>query len=122
MFVKFESIVEAKAAGTFVWYWIGDEGFYCGGSFGEVMANLPEDTTFMLYGEWKLNGHSYDFDYSGEVPEFYSPMSEREAHIRARDFYAPYKESDGESRMIAGELGISFEEYRGIYVSFEEDF
>ena len=123
MFAKFETHSEAKASGKpFVWFWIGDDEAFCEGSFEEVMANLPDDTTFMLYGEWTLDGHSYDFDYRGEVPEFYTPMNEREAHIRARDFYMPYKESDGESRTIAGELGISYEEYMGIEVRFDEDF
>lgn len=97
--------------------------FFAGGTFEEIVENLPPDTTFVLEGGWVLDGHKYGFfNEFVEVPEFTTPITQNEAHIRTRDFYAPYKESDGESRTIAGELGISFEEYKGIYVSFEEDF
>lgn len=120
MFVKFRGPKEAyNAVKSFARYWIGDDQLFCGGTFEEIVENIPPDTTFVLEGDWVLDGHKYFFNESEEIPEFHTPITQNEAHIRARDFYAPYKESDGESRMIAGELGISFEEYRGIYVSFE---
>jgi hypothetical protein len=123
MFAKFETHSEAKASGKpFVWFWIGDDEAFCEGSFEEVMANLLDNTTFMLYGEWVLSGHKYNFPHNEEVPEFYTPLSEEQAHFRALDFYAPYVQDDGESRTIAGELGISYEEYMGIDVRFDDDF
>jgi hypothetical protein len=123
MIRKFENLADALAfGGPFVSYWIGDDQFFCAGTFDDVVSTLPHETTFVLYGEWVLFGNKYHFDFNDEVPEFCTPVTQERAHYRAKDFYAPFVETEWESRTIAGEMGLVYEEYMGIDVRFDDDF
>jgi hypothetical protein len=126
MFRKFDTLAEvvAHSPQSYAQYFEGTETKYCVGNFLEITNGLPSGTIFMLNGEFMINGVKRgrsDLEHF----EIEAPLNEKDLHDiieYVKNYPNEYKEY--EDREAAREMGLTYEEYKGIEVvtDFDDDF
>lgn len=126
MFRKFDTLAEvvAHSPQSYAQYFEGTSSKFCSGNFLEISNGLPAGTIFMLHGEFIINGVKRgrrDLEHL----EIEAPLNEKDVHDiieYVNNYPGEYKEY--EDRETAREMGLTYEEFKGIEVvtDFDDDF
>jgi len=119
MFRKFDTLAEvvAHSPGSYAEYFEGTSSKFCSGNFLEITNGLPAGTVFMLHGEFIINGIKRgrrDLEHL----EIEAPLNEKDVHdiIEYVNNYGTSAIFEHEDREAAREMGLTYEEYKGIEV------